>query len=227
MTSSKKSHILELDQERKGLQLKLTELTRQLKELNTNLTDPLVIDGFPRSDLDLYAVREARQAYRVTQNDLYAIDKRIEQLLPLAFAEQHSTTDNTPTRTRDAPIATSDKDMDAVASVVEDPVCHKVVLKVNGIDPESPAYLDGLRRQDLIVQFDNNKVECIDGVYKSGSIEIGDKNNVLQYFSKCIQQDKAIVVKVKRQDSMIDVVIIPRQWEGQGLLGCHLSVEIE
>jgi 26S proteasome non-ATPase regulatory subunit 9 len=94
---------------------------------------PLVdAEGFPRADIDIYAIRTARSALAPLYNDLTAKEKEIETALhylnSLPVDNSNSSTDQ--------PMATS-----------------KPFAKVNGVAPDSPADESGLKRGDLVLAF--------------------------------------------------------------------------
>lgn len=64
---------------------KINELTAAMSYLNSTpvgLSAPLVdSDGFPRDDLDLYAISAARHTVACAQNDLKAIEETLYEKL--------------------------------------------------------------------------------------------------------------------------------------------------
>eukprot|EP00835_Amoeboradix_gromovi_P000756 NODE_28_length_33831_cov_0.361200.p11 type:complete len:217 gc:universal NODE_28_length_33831_cov_0.361200:800-1450(+) len=210
-----REEVLKLDEERKNKTEKLIELTNRLKYLNTDLTEPLVIDGFPRNDLDLYQVRSVRQEYRQTQNDLYAIDKKIELLLPSVFNSP-----SPPTAALGSQNAQAQQPRPLIPRQVSN-----VVLVVNAVDPDSPAGLDGLLRGDQIQSFNDIACTLEGNQFCASGFKFDSKDNLLQYFASHIKANLPLTIKVKRLD--VPIIITPRQWEGVGLLGCHIGVELE
>lgn len=65
--------------------------------MNESLLDA---DGFPRADIDVYAVRQARHQIICLQNDLKAIMKEIEQGLINVHAEARTNSNTTTTTTK-------------------------------------------------------------------------------------------------------------------------------
>ena len=220
-----RDEILQLDGERKEKTEKLIELTKRLKDLNTNLTDPLVIDGFPRNDIDLYQVRAVRQEYRQTQNDLYALDKRIEKLMPLAFTTQTTPAEISPVQVISPTSGSRTVSFEQPSAT---PI-KQVVLSVNAVDPDSPSFLDGLQRGDLIESFKGNSVIFQEGDFKiqSRNLTLESKQQVLEFFASTVKENIPLELKIKRRTDQVLVVITPRPWDGRGLLGCHLSVDIQ
>ncbi|KAF8349431.1 hypothetical protein F5887DRAFT_946120 [Amanita rubescens] len=109
------------------------ELEAQLSVLNANsncgMDTPLVDrDGFPRADIDVWGVRNARVRIIELRNDLNAVMNAIAKALEGVFD---------PNLTQ--PLAS------------EDPL--KPFARVNSVSPGSPASQAGLRSDDLIVKF--------------------------------------------------------------------------
>jgi len=100
-----------------------------LKANNSTLHSRLVDnEGFPRADLDIYAVRHARVRVIELRNDLSAVMDQIAKALGTVYAPA-SGTDSEPEQKLD------------------------VFAKVNAIAPGSPAASAGLQRDDLIEKF--------------------------------------------------------------------------
>ncbi|KAI0057805.1 hypothetical protein BV25DRAFT_1811872 [Artomyces pyxidatus] len=104
-----------------------------LRANNTNMSEPLVDrEGFPRADLDIWAVRHARVRIIELRNDLKDIMDEIKKALEVVY--------------------------DPSAMVVSDdsaPPPEEVppFAKVNGVAPGSPAADAGLLRDDLVLKF--------------------------------------------------------------------------
>src|SRR5262249_43210424 len=82
--------ILELEEKKKEIELQISALFEELNgKHQSGLHDPLVdAEGFPRSDVDVYAVRLARHKIACLQNDHKAFSKQIED----ALIELHAST---------------------------------------------------------------------------------------------------------------------------------------
>jgi len=105
-----------------------------LKANSSTLQSPLVDqDGFPRADIDIYAVRGARVRIIELRNDLDAVMNAIAGALEGIYDPSLTDTTgetNPPADSRPKPFA-----------------------KVNGIAPGSPAAEAGLQREDLLLKF--------------------------------------------------------------------------
>ncbi|KAG6881224.1 hypothetical protein C0993_002307, partial [Termitomyces sp. T159_Od127] len=104
-----------------------------LKANDSTMQTPLVdADGFPRADIDVYAVRSARVRIIELRNDLDAITNDIAKALETIYNPA-----NVP------------KDLESGSSNAE----LRPFAKVNNVAPESPAAEAGLQRDDLILKF--------------------------------------------------------------------------
>ncbi|KAG5648417.1 hypothetical protein DXG03_004991 [Asterophora parasitica] len=100
---------------------------------NSTLQTPLVdADGFPRADIDVYAVRGARVRIIELRNDLKAVTEEIAKALEAIYDPADA-----------APEAT-------VSGTSYE---QRPFAKINGVAPGSPAADAGLQREDLVVKF--------------------------------------------------------------------------
>ncbi|KAJ7505303.1 hypothetical protein B0H11DRAFT_414905 [Mycena galericulata] len=98
----------------------------------STLDSPLIdADGYPRADIDIYAVRNARVRILELRNDLTAV------INALALALQ----------------SVYDPALAPVESLSEPNTSGKPFAKVDGVSPGSPAAEAGLQRDDLVVKF--------------------------------------------------------------------------
>ncbi len=106
-------------------------------------------EGFPRADIDVYAVRNARAALVPLYNDLkYKMDEIHDSL-----ANLHSQAKSDP-------------------GVVNNPTELIAFAKINGVAPDSPANEAGLLRGDLLLEFDEINSNTRDPLKKLAA-EIG------------------------------------------------------
>ncbi|KAG6909133.1 hypothetical protein DXG01_001885 [Tephrocybe rancida] len=102
-----------------------------LKANDSTLQTPLVdADGFPRADIDVYAVRTARVRIIELRNDLTAVTNDIAKALETIYNPANAPKDPEPSSAEPQPFA-----------------------KVNAVAPGSPAAQAGLQRDDLILKF--------------------------------------------------------------------------
>ena len=102
------------------------------------MSTPLVdADGFPRSDIDLWAVRKARVRIIELRNDMKDIMNELGKTLEDVYAQPGTS----PTATnQEQHIGLTEEDMIPFA-------------RVDGVAPGSPAAEAGLQREDLILKF--------------------------------------------------------------------------
>ncbi|XP_055698209.1 26S proteasome non-ATPase regulatory subunit 9 [Phlebotomus papatasi] len=211
--SMKKEEVLKLMEEKAKLERKLADLNQILEANNVGMEDPLVdADGFPRSDIDVYQVRIARQQIICTRNDLKGLMGQIEQGLEHYFAEQRAngaagTSSGTSTTTKLANY--TENGGISVVSARETPSAQTPICKVNLVATGGPAEQAGFRVGDEVIEF--------------GSLNASNFRELTQIADIVKnQQDSVIKVKIRRQNRLLPLDLIPRVWSGRGLLGCNV-----
>lgn len=88
-STSRKEQVLKLIEQKDKIERTISDCGRVLAANgNIGMTESLVDDsGFPRNDIDVYQVRQARNQIICLQNDLKALLKEIEQGLSEVHAE--------------------------------------------------------------------------------------------------------------------------------------------
>ncbi|PPQ65401.1 hypothetical protein CVT26_000026 [Gymnopilus dilepis] len=168
-----------------------------LKANNVTMQTPLVDrEGFPRADIDIFAVRGSRVRIIELRNDLKAvmdaIGKALEGIYDPALAAQ-----------------TTAAQSGAAASQSETP---RPFAKVDGVAPGSPAAEAALQRGDLVVKF--GRLDST--AFKSSS---------LQPLADLVaeNENRAIAIRVIRAEETVLLTLTPRKnWGGRGMLGCHI-----
>jgi 26S proteasome non-ATPase regulatory subunit 9 len=160
---------------------------------DVGMKGPLVDnEGYPRSDIDVYAVRQARNKIIRLQNDHKVVMKVIEEKLYQIHSEAklaQSQGEETPS---DTPLSEG-----------------RVFLVVKEVTPSSPAANAGLQTEDTILEFGSVNVDN----FKSMS----DVATVVQY-----SQNNPLRVVLVRSGKSQAITLIPKRWSGPGLLGCRL-----
>ncbi|EIN12741.1 hypothetical protein PUNSTDRAFT_97583 [Punctularia strigosozonata HHB-11173 SS5] len=165
---------------------------------NATMNTPLVDrEGFPRADLDVWAVRQARVRIIELRNDLRDIMDDIAKALAVVYAK--------------APPAPEPAEVAADASASAGPELQPFA-RVDGVAPGSPAAAAGLQRDDLVLKF---------GTLTKSSFTTSS----LQPLAQVVQanENRALMIKVLRQETTLVLSFTPRQgWGGRGMLGCHI-----
>jgi 26S proteasome non-ATPase regulatory subunit 9 len=119
------------------------EIQSHISILQTNdidMTTPLVdAEGFPRADVDIYAVRKARVRIIELRNDLKDVMNEAGKVLEQVYAK--------PDEEPDSSMGSQEQgtQQDGLAPFA----------RVDGVAPGSPAAEAGMQRDDLILKFGN------------------------------------------------------------------------
>ncbi|PSR70547.1 hypothetical protein PHLCEN_2v13586 [Hermanssonia centrifuga] len=172
------------------------EIDAQLSILKANdstVHTPLVDeDGFPRADIDVWAVRHARVRLIELRNDLKAIMDSIMKGLQGVY--DPNLVPNTPTVTTSASNSSE----------------FHPFAKVDAASPGSPATAAGLSRDDLILSF---------GTLTRSSFTSGSLQPLATFVAA--QENREINIRVLRSGTdVVTLRLTPtRGWGGRGLLG--------
>jgi len=177
------------------------EIDTQLSILKANscdMTTPLVDpEGFPRADLDVYAIRSARARTIALRNDLKDVMNEIGKVL-----EQIYDPSLVPPPPAETPSGSG--------AHAEGPLLP--FAKVDGIAPESPAAEAGLRREDLIVKFGHLMKTSFSASSLQPLAELVGSN-----------ENRELHVQILRDGQELSLRFTPRKgWGGRGMLGCHI-----
>lgn len=89
--------------------------------------------------------------------------------------------------------------------------------------PNSPAYYAGICNGDQLLKY--GSIQLKEGMILN--IDISNcMNEIAKYTSSHINQEIILIIKTSLANTIKEVVIIPKQWVGKGLLGCHLTPTI-
>ncbi|KAF8073705.1 hypothetical protein FPV67DRAFT_1409957 [Lyophyllum atratum] len=157
---------------------------------SSTLETPLVdADGFPRADIDVYAVRGARVRIIELRNDLSAVTNEIGKALEAIYDP--------------ALVASAPKDAGPEPS--EEP---RPFAKVNGVAPGSPAADAGLQREDLMVKFGPLGHQAFSsGLQPLSELVAASENERIAI--KVIRSGRAVYVNLTPRTG----------WGGRGMLG--------
>jgi 26S proteasome non-ATPase regulatory subunit 9 len=86
----------------------------------------------------------------------------------------------------------------------------KPFLVVTAVDHDSPGAIAGICTHDIILSF--------------GSINWNNFQN-LQQIAELVKscQNKQVNIKIRRNGSEIELILVPKQWSGNGLLGFKVN----
>lgn len=86
---------------------------------------------------------------------------------------------------------------------------QKPILIVTCVSSSSPAEACGMRPDDKILEF--------------GSINFTNFKELKQISELTMhRKNEQILLKVKRNDRIQNLTLIPKEWSGRGLLGCNI-----
>jgi len=117
--------------QKEGIEAQLQVQVSILSSNSSTLDSPLIdADGFPRADIDIYAVRNARIRIIELRNDLAAVMNALALALQSVYDPALAPAESSQPSTSGKPFA-----------------------KVEGVSPGSPAAEAGLQREDLVIKF--------------------------------------------------------------------------
>jgi len=187
--------ILKLMKARTEIDEQITALGGILESNHIGMTEPLVDnEGYPRNDIDVYQVRNARHRIICLQNDYKALTKQIEA--SLEAYHQHLREQGAV----DTPMEVDSEELETVM---------QPFVKVNMVSEGSPAFHAGLKVDDLVLSV--------------GSLDSGNFTGLPQ-IGTLVQQNAGnmLPVKVRREGQIVKLALIPGPWSGRGLLGCNV-----
>ena len=129
---SKRAYALSLISQKEGLEAELQAQYDILKSHNSTMSTPLVdAEGFPRADIDIWAIRHARVRVIELRNDITAIVEKIKGALEEAAAEDASAAAT--------PTTNGVSNVNSITTGVNGVYESRPFGKVNGLAPGSPA----------------------------------------------------------------------------------------
>lgn len=198
-----KAETLSLIEKRDVMEIEMNSIIDRLSQpggpgITGNLLDS---EGFPRSDIDVTAVRADRHHLSELRNDYKEITNKINENLHVLHSARLA--QKSPVSHDTLPKNTSSSmDVDANVGVP--------FAMVDEIADGSPSAEDGLQLGDQIVKFGN--VESGDDLLQKLAAE-GQSN-----------QGHAVPLVILRQGKVTNLAVTPRPWNGRGLLGCHFQL---
>ncbi|KAK0520371.1 putative 26S proteasome regulatory subunit, partial [Tilletia horrida] len=121
---------------------------------NATLTSPLVDDeGFPRADIDIYAIRIARNRIAHLRNDRLAVTEQMAEAMRQAFLEPPGGAGGQSLQNGNHADSSSISSSSVGSSSGSSTVPLKPFARINSVSQGSPADLAGLREGDALVSF--------------------------------------------------------------------------
>ncbi|KZT57291.1 hypothetical protein CALCODRAFT_555486 [Calocera cornea HHB12733] len=195
---------LELMQHKSALESELDLHFATLRANRSTMATPLLTpDGFPRDDIDLFAVRTARVRVIELRNDLDRVGDEIKRALegvwePVLAARAAE------------PKERAGRDVDAGGGGEE----QVPFARVDGVMPQSPASQAGLQRDDLLLAF--GPLSTV--THPTLARDLAALASATQQ-----SQNRDMTVVVRRGGERKSLVLRPRTgWGGRGMLGCHI-----
>jgi 26S proteasome non-ATPase regulatory subunit 9 len=190
--------------------------------------EPLVDgEGFPRADLDVYAVRTARGQCARLQNDLRAAGAELDAALaalhacgPEAVAAALAAAREEAAAAREEAAAAAAAEgaatlrepamAVAAAPVAAASAAASAFAAVDAVAPDSPASAAGLRRGDRLVR--------VGGACSLATVAAEVRAHEGREMSVAVLRARS-----DGEDEELALTLVPRAWPGgQGLLGCHI-----
>ncbi|KAF8899717.1 hypothetical protein CPB85DRAFT_1327247 [Mucidula mucida] len=163
---SPREQIRALTAEKESIEAQLEAQISVLKANNSTMQSPLVDpDGFPRADIDIYAVRGARVRVIELRNDLGGVMNKIGTALERVY--------DPAIVAQEAPSEEGEQ---------------KPFAKVNGVAPGSPAAEAALQREDLIIKFGS----VVQGSPLQAVAELVGTNENRSITIKVLREDKVV-----------------------------------
>lgn len=170
---------------------------------NVGFNEPLVdAEGFPRADIDVHSVRIARTQIICLQNDLKELTKSIEAGMEKYFQESKETL----TSTKIPPEVRAESSSSSSQASAEN---QTPIVVVNLVSPGSPAEAAGILVRDLITAFGSITSTNFKDLAQIGELVKSSNGNQVR-------------VKVKRDNKIEELILVPKTWSGRGLLGCNI-----
>ncbi|KAF2074249.1 hypothetical protein CYY_004459 [Polysphondylium violaceum] len=238
--------VQQLIKERTSLERELESLTKFLTTgegstfgLHGSFVDS---EGYPSPHLELIIeVKKARNRISCIQYDYKKLMKTIEQNLEILHSQSKSNpiarppiTNNNTTQQSNSNNNTNvnnnnnnnknnhnnDNDMDitqdSIISTHKEEVKKEVeFVYLDLISPGSPSEKAGLKSGDKIYQFGS-----VGPIYSLDS-----SISYLQAIASIVRnsEDKPITIKFYRDNEKMTTILIPKKWNGQGLIGCFIK----
>ncbi|XP_020673525.1 26S proteasome non-ATPase regulatory subunit 9 [Dendrobium catenatum] len=206
-----KAETFSLVDKRASMEAEMNAIIAQLSApggpgISGNLVDA---EGFPRSDIDIPAIRAQRGRLLALRNDHKAITAKIDENLQVLHSAKLARNDLQRPPHSDPSASVHDR-ASQTSPMVVDSIARIPFAVIDEISDASPAAEDGLQLGDQIIKF--------------GNVEIGDALMVRLASEAQSNEGHPVSVLIMRQGILMNFTITPRHWHGRGLLGCHFRI---
>uniref|UniRef100_A0AC34FR28 Nas2 N-terminal domain-containing protein n=1 Tax=Panagrolaimus sp. ES5 TaxID=591445 RepID=A0AC34FR28_9BILA len=184
---------------RDAIDAKIEEYTATLTANSVDMKAPLVdAQDFPRNDINIYEVRDARVNIIRLRNDRDQLTKEIEEKI------SNIHTDTTKTDPKTSQTAAVEDDEPPVRRTT-----NKPILRISSVSEGSPAEEGGLEVDDLVIQFGK-----LHGDNFTGLEQLAEETK--SYLGKVLK------ITVLRGTRVYRLQFHPREWAGRGIFGAGL-----
>jgi len=197
-----KEEVLSLMKEKDKMEEEMKEWAGVLEGQKVGMEDALIDgEGYPRNDIDVHKVREARNRIICIRNDLKAVMAAIEKGLHNLHAQS-----------REGIGAASPADVpeDAMPMSVES--FPEPFARIDSVAGGSPAETAGLKAGDLVVAFGSVDSQNFTGNLKS----------VGEVVEHSLNQNVRVQV-LRNSKGLVTLTLKPQKWSGRGHLGCLIK----
>lgn len=221
--ASLKERLTQANQQRHALEKTIADAVALLNATPVGLHGPLVDEeGFPRGDVDLYAVREARHTLATATNDLHDVEDLLYQLLgdlheaTAESAKQQMELDDAIHAQRRREVEALQRKQEQLAAMRQ----KRPFLVVENVGEGSPASNAGLRVGDAVIVIGSMDAAAFSARQLPG-------------LAKEVSENEGLIVPVwvlrslgssnKEHHEVLELPLVPQRWRGEGLIGCKLA----
>lgn len=194
--------------ERDAVEAEIESIRSRLKGEGIGDRTPLIdAEGFPRSDVDVARVRQDRNRLARLYNDYKSLSAQVERAIHAIHAENRTGNETGETRGNGTGREPATPAVDPPPST---PTYTSPFALVDEILANSPTDLAGMKVGDQVLAF--------------GGIEHANFGGNLAQVAEYAQshKDSTLDLVVIRAGEPAKLKLIPREWDGPGLLGCHM-----